>query len=229
MAVAANGDLYVALMTSGGRGAPQTGGGVAALHDANGDGKYEVVEKIGSGSTTGVALRNGYLYLAHPTVIERYKMTPGQLKPTGPAEVIVTGLPDERQHEDKGIAFDGRGGLYINVGAPSNACQNPIAVPARRAWTRARSSRSTAASGGSTRTRRVRRRRWGRASHRLAPVPRDRVARQRALHRDEQPRSARRLLAAAVHAEGERGSPGRADVPRDRRRQERLRLAVLLL
>ena len=120
-----NGDLYVALMTSGGRGQPQTGGGVVALRDGNGDGKYEVVEHIGSGSTTGVALRNGYLYLAHPTVIERYKMTPGQLKPTGAAEVIVTGLPDERQHEDKGIAFDGKGGLYINVGAPSNACQNP--------------------------------------------------------------------------------------------------------
>jgi glucose/arabinose dehydrogenase len=129
MAAAPNGDLYVALMTSGGRGAPPTGGGVAALRDSNGDGKYEVVEKFGSGSTTGVAIRNGYLYLAHPTVIERYKLTAGQLKPTGPAEVIVTGLPDDRQHEDKGIAFDGRGGLYINVGAPSNACQNPDRRP----------------------------------------------------------------------------------------------------
>jgi glucose/arabinose dehydrogenase len=125
IAVAPNGDLYVALMTSGGRGQPETGGGAVALRDGNGDGKYEVVEHIGSGSTTGIALRNGYLYLAHPTVIERYKMTPGQLKPTGAAEVIVTGLPDERQHEDKGLTFDGKGSLYINVGAPSNACQNP--------------------------------------------------------------------------------------------------------
>jgi len=129
IAVAPNGDVYVALMTSGGRGQPQTGGGVVGLRDANGDGKYEVNEKIGSGSTTGVALRNGYLYLAHPTVIERYKLTAGQLKPTGQAETIVTGLPDERQHEDKGIAFDGRGGLYINVGSPSNACQNPDRRP----------------------------------------------------------------------------------------------------
>ena len=49
MAVAANGDLYVALMTSGGRGQPQTGGGAVALRDANGDGKFEVVERFGTG------------------------------------------------------------------------------------------------------------------------------------------------------------------------------------
>lgn len=64
-----------------------------------------------SGSTTGIALRNGYVYLAHPTTIERIRMTPGQLKPTGTAETIVTGLPSDRQHEDKGIAHDGNGSL----------------------------------------------------------------------------------------------------------------------
>jgi len=52
MVAARNGDLYVALMTSGGRGQPQTGGGAVALRDANGDGKFEVVERFGSGSTT---------------------------------------------------------------------------------------------------------------------------------------------------------------------------------
>src|SRR5580765_2349311 len=129
MAVAANGDLYVATQSRGGRGQPQTGGGVVALHDADGDGKFEVREQIGTGSTTGVGLRNGYLYLAHPTTIERFKMTAGQLKPTGAAEVVVAGLPDERQHEDKGLTFDGRGSLYINVGAPSNACQQPDRRP----------------------------------------------------------------------------------------------------
>jgi len=129
MAVAANGDLYVALMTSGGRGQPETGGGAVALRDANGDGKFEVVERFGSGSTTGIAIRNGYVYLAHPLAIERLKLTTGQLKPSGAAETIVTGFPVDRQHEDKGIAFDGRGGLYVNVGAPSNACQDPDRRP----------------------------------------------------------------------------------------------------
>jgi glucose/arabinose dehydrogenase len=130
MAAAPNGDLYVALMARGGPGSPGTGGGGAvALRDADKDGRFEVKEQIGSTSTTGIAIRNGYLYLAHPTSIERIKLTAGQLKPTGMPEVIVSDLPSDRQHEDKGIAFDGRGGLYINVGAPSNACQNPDRRP----------------------------------------------------------------------------------------------------
>jgi glucose/arabinose dehydrogenase len=77
MAVAPNGDLYVALQTGGGRGQPQTGGGAVALRDANGDGKFEVKEPFGSGSTTGIALRNGYVYLAHPLTIERLRLTAG--------------------------------------------------------------------------------------------------------------------------------------------------------
>jgi glucose/arabinose dehydrogenase len=129
LAVAPNGDVYVATQGRGGRGQPATGGGVVALRDADGDGRFEIKEQIGTGSTTGVGLRNGYLYLAHPTTIERYKMTAGQLKPAGAPETVVTGLPDERQHEDKGLTFDGRGSLYINVGAPSNACQQPDRRP----------------------------------------------------------------------------------------------------
>ena len=111
--VAANGDLYVALMD----------GGVAALRDANGDGRFEIVEKFGEGSATGIELRDGYLWVAKVNSVERYKMTPGQLKPSGAPEVVVSGLEGGRQHGDKGIAFDGKGSLYVNVGAPSNACQ----------------------------------------------------------------------------------------------------------
>src|SRR5580765_3466226 len=130
MAVAPNGDLYVATQSRGARGGPQTGGGVVALRDTDGDGKFDIREQIGSGTTTGVGLRNGYLYLAHPKTIERFKMTRGQLKPTGAAETIATNLPpDSPQHNDKGLTFDGRGSLYINVGAPSNACQNPDRRP----------------------------------------------------------------------------------------------------
>ena len=126
MAVAPNGDLYVALMARGGPGSPGTGGGGAvALRDADKDGRFEIKEPLPGASTTGIAIHNGYLYLAHPTTIERIKLSAGQLKPTGMPETIVTGLPEDRQHEDKGIAFDDKGSLYINVGAPSNACQNP--------------------------------------------------------------------------------------------------------
>src|SRR5579872_6217149 len=46
--VAANGDVYVGLMN----------GGVAALRDTNGDGRFEMKEKFGSTSVTGIALHN---------------------------------------------------------------------------------------------------------------------------------------------------------------------------
>jgi glucose/arabinose dehydrogenase len=121
LTVAANGDLYVALQDGP--------GGVVALHDGNGDGKFETKESFGSGSVTGIALQNGYLYLGKVNSVERYKMTPGQLKPSGAVEVVVSGLEGQRQHGDKGIAFDGKGSLYLNIGAPSNTCQSPDRRP----------------------------------------------------------------------------------------------------
>jgi glucose/arabinose dehydrogenase len=117
LVVAPNGDLYVALQGTGAEG------GVVALRDTNGDGRFEQKSHFGTTSTTGIGLRNGYLYVANPNSVVRYKMTPGQLMPSGVAETIVMGLPGVMQHGDKGLAFDGKGSLYVNVGAPSNACQ----------------------------------------------------------------------------------------------------------
>jgi len=123
LAVAQSGDVYVALQDDGEKG------GVMALRDTNGDGKFDVKEHFGRGSLTGIALRNGYLYVAGFNTVQRYKMTPGQLKPAGQPETVVSGLPGVQQHGDKGIAFDGKGALYVNVGAPSNACQSPDRRP----------------------------------------------------------------------------------------------------
>ena len=106
------------------RAARSKTGGLVALRDENGDGRFETKENFGDGSSTGIALRNGYLYVAKVESVERWKMTPGQLKPAGPPEVVVEGLPTEHEHHDKGIAFDGKGSLYINIGSPSNACQS---------------------------------------------------------------------------------------------------------
>jgi glucose/arabinose dehydrogenase len=117
VAVAANGDTYVTLSGRGDKG------GVLALRDANNDGKFELQEHFGENSLTGIGIRNGYLYVAGFNTVTRYKLTPGTLKPTGAAEIVVDGLPGVQQHGDKGLAFDGKGGLYLNVGAPSNACQ----------------------------------------------------------------------------------------------------------
>src|SRR6266568_5317596 len=106
LAVTPSGDVYVALQDDGEKG------GIVALRDTNGDGKFDIKEHFGRGSLTGIAVRNGYLYVAGFNTVQRYKLTSGQLKPAGQPETVVTGLPGVRQHGDKGIAFDGRGGLY---------------------------------------------------------------------------------------------------------------------
>ena len=114
--VAANGDVYVAM--SGGRGSA----GVIGLRDKDGDGKADVREPFGEGSSTGVQVYDGALYVARVDSVVRHKLVPGQLMP-GPAEVVVSNLPQRRQHADKGIAFDGRGSMFVNIGVPSNNCQ----------------------------------------------------------------------------------------------------------
>ena len=85
--------------------------------------------QTGAGTLTGIALRNGYLYAAGRNTVVRWKMTAGQLKPAGEPETVVMALEGVRQHGDKGLTFDGKGGLYVNVGAPSNACQNDDRKP----------------------------------------------------------------------------------------------------
>src|SRR6266850_2823776 len=90
LVVAPNGDVFVARQGGGGgrRGGNHIPGGVVALRDKDGDGKLETREEFGSGSTTGIALRNGYIYIAHFNTVERFKLTPGQLKPATDAPEV---------------------------------------------------------------------------------------------------------------------------------------------
>ncbi len=117
--VAPNGDLFVALQN----------GGIASLHDSTGNGRFDVQHHFGDQSVTGIGFHDGYLYFATPVSVQRYKWSPGQLIPDGPPEMVVTGLPVQHEHEDKGLTFDDSGHLYINIGAPSNACQTRDRMP----------------------------------------------------------------------------------------------------
>jgi glucose/arabinose dehydrogenase len=117
VAVAPNGTVYVAIQGRGGDRA-----GIIALRDGNGDGTLETMERAGEKSTTGIAVRNGYVYAASVSGVDRFKIN-GDALALGPAEAVVIDLPVTIPHQDKGIAFDGQGGLFVNVGAPSNACQ----------------------------------------------------------------------------------------------------------
>jgi glucose/arabinose dehydrogenase len=43
--------------------------------------------------------------------------------PEAAPETVVEGFPEQRSHASKAFAIDGSGNLHVNVGAPSNACQ----------------------------------------------------------------------------------------------------------
>ena len=115
LTVAPNGDMY----------AKTSRGGIIALRDKDGDGRFEEKQEFSSGGGTGIALLGDWLYHSSNSAVYRYRLTAGQLVPSGPQETVISGLPDERQHEAKTFAFGGDGQLYVEVGSPSNAYGNP--------------------------------------------------------------------------------------------------------
>jgi glucose/arabinose dehydrogenase len=120
--VSANGDIYVHDQGTRGDGENVPGSGVVALRDLDGDGRADVIERFFDHYGTGLQLRGDHLYLSTTTEVYRYAMTPGELVPPGEAELVVGGFPEQRGHADKAFAFDDAGNMYVNVGAPSNAC-----------------------------------------------------------------------------------------------------------
>ena len=112
LAVAANGDIYVALSRD-------SNASVALLRDTNNDGRAEVALTLGRGSATGLALTDRYLYLGLNDGVVRYTLP---LAAGSVPDTIAWGLLNRRQHAAKAIAVDGDN-LYVNIGAPSNSCQ----------------------------------------------------------------------------------------------------------
>jgi glucose/arabinose dehydrogenase len=116
LAIAPNGDLFVALLA-------RPRGGVLALRDTTGDGKADVTEHFGSEGGTGVALGRGVLYFSSATTVYRYTVRAGTLTPLGDPTTIVRDLPGGG-HDARNLALsaDGRT-LFVNVGSATNSCQ----------------------------------------------------------------------------------------------------------
>lgn len=130
IAVAANGDVYVKTRSEE--------GGIAALRDTTGDFQADVIERFGSMTPmgtgilweTGMAIHDGYLWASNKESVYRWSMPDGgALVPEGDPEIVVSGFPEQQSHASKSIAFDENGYLYVNVGAPSNACQTDPRTP----------------------------------------------------------------------------------------------------
>jgi glucose/arabinose dehydrogenase len=126
LAVAPNGDVFVMLQAAQNRGADESGqkggGTIVALRDTNRDGRADTHERFGERGGTGIALAPGWVYADQGPTIVRYPVAAGQLRPSGAAETIVTGLP-MGGHAAHSIALDGKGTLFVNVGSLTNSCQ----------------------------------------------------------------------------------------------------------
>ncbi len=118
IAVRANGDVYVSLSR------PYHGGGIAALRDTDGDGHADTVRYFGASGGTGIAIHGNALYFASTTRIVRYPLPASGLLPAGAPELVVGGIPRQFQHAARSLAIGDDGWLYMNSGAPSNACQH---------------------------------------------------------------------------------------------------------
>lgn len=98
---------------------------VHAVVDTNGDHKADQVYTIATGLNmpSGLAFKNGSLYVAEVSRVIRYDGIEARLaNPPEPVVVNAT-LPTDRHHGWKFIAFGPDGMLYVPVGAPCNICE----------------------------------------------------------------------------------------------------------
>jgi glucose/arabinose dehydrogenase len=116
IAVNNNGDIYIKLDRL------KDGKGIYVLR--NNGGKFVVIKSFGNYTGTGIGIKNGYLYASSDNTVYRYRFNAQNeiANPDAP-ETMVTGLVSGGQHASKSIALDDKGYIYVNIGAPSNACQ----------------------------------------------------------------------------------------------------------
>ena len=106
-------------------------GKVYAVVDRDGDHRAEAVHVLASGlnNPSGVAFRDGSLYVAAVNRILRFRDVARDLtRPPGP-EVASDAFPNDAHHGWKFIAFGPDGRLYVPVGAPCNICALPGPAP----------------------------------------------------------------------------------------------------
>lgn len=118
-----NGDLYVSLDSK------KNNGGIAALRDTNNDGKADIIKYFGAFTGTGIDIFGNYLYFGADSIIVRYKLIFNELVPDLNPEIVVKNVKLGFGHNAKTITIDNNGNLFVNIGAPSNACQTEDRVP----------------------------------------------------------------------------------------------------
>src|SRR5580698_8287535 len=133
MVVAASGVLYV--NTWSGRyfhnDTPPAGGFLVALKDSTGNGKADVIERFGptlqegSAGGSGIAVYNGAVYAEQNDKIVRFTLPTGssEIAPKGEQQIVLSGMPLTGDHPMHPFVIDKDGHIFVDIGSPSNACQ----------------------------------------------------------------------------------------------------------
>jgi glucose/arabinose dehydrogenase len=116
VAVASNGDVYVALWDG------KKPGGILALRDTNADGVGDTTKKFGVAGGSGLLIDGEYLYHSTWTSVYRYRLSATTLGPVSGPDTILRGLP-KSGHAARTIVMTRDRRLLVNIGAPTNACQ----------------------------------------------------------------------------------------------------------
>jgi len=116
MALGDNGTLFVG---------SRTARRVYAVVDRDGDKKVDQVYTIANGlqSPSGIAYRDGALYVAEISRVIRYDGIESKLDSPPEPVVVNDKLPTERHHGWKYLGFGPDGLLYVPIGAPCNVCE----------------------------------------------------------------------------------------------------------
>ena len=102
-------------------------GKVYALVDRDGGNRADQVHVVASGlnSPSGIAFRDGALYVGAVNRILRFRDVARDLARPPRPEVVSDAYPSDASHGWKFIAFGPDGKLYVPVGAPCNICTPP--------------------------------------------------------------------------------------------------------
>lgn len=100
--------------------------GIVSLleRDRDGDGRADAVRTLFEGldGPHGLALHEGWLYVAERTAVGRVRFDADRGALAGPYDHVLTGLTSDGFHQTKSIGFGPDGWLYLSQGSTCNAC-----------------------------------------------------------------------------------------------------------